>query len=241
MGIRKATLAAAASAAAVSFMLAQPAHAVVATISGSYDLLFYDTIGLTFHNTSGGTLTNSKMVLHGYQGLNAGTTQTVNLGDLGAGDTNFVWGFLPGGAGCCGVAQGDLTSYDYDDSWGNTPAGYTNPDCVIVAGLCSQVGNFSITYTAKVSGGAFDGLNVFSVFSPASNFTGSFVGFEGLTPDGVSESIYDQHQGSITGTLAVIDVGVPKGTVPEPSVWAMLIAGFAGMGSMLRFRRRATA
>jgi hypothetical protein len=236
------TLAAMSSAAVLGFALSQPAHATtVATISGSYDLLFYDTIGLTFHNTSGGDLINSQMQLHAYQGLNNGDSATVNLGTLGAGDTNLTWGgsdALPGVSSS--TVANNLTAYDYDDEWGNTPAGYTNAACVVGTALCSDVGNFTITFTAQISGGAFNGDSVFSVFSPTTNFTGGFVGFEGLDPNGVSESVYDQHSGSITGTLAVINIGVPPG-VPEPATWAMLILGFGGIGSLMRQRRAKTA
>lgn len=232
MNTRNSTLAALSTAAALALSLASQAQATtVATISGSYDLLFYDTAALTFHNTSGGTLTNAKMSLLGYQPgtLNVGKTATVSLGSLATGDTNYIW-LGP-------TTPGNLTAYDYDDEWGNTPSGYTNPGCVVGGGLCSLVGNFSVVFTATISGGVFNGAPVFSVFSPTSNFTGGFVGWEGLDPTGLSETIYDQHQGSITGTLAVINIGLPPG-VPEPGLWAMMLTGFGAMGAALRGARR---
>lgn len=236
MGSRKSKIASLSTAAVLALALGQAAHATtVATISGSYDLLAYDTAGLTFHNTSGGTFTNVKMVLTGYQAgtLNNGLTKTVTLADMGAGDSNVVWGSIPGQDGS--TTPGNLTAYDYDDEWGNTPSGYTNPACVVVASLCSPVGNFKVVWTATISGGAFNGDAVFSVFSPTSNFTGGFVGWEGLDPNGISESIYDQHSGSLTGTMAIIQLGLPT---PEPSIWAMMLAGFGGMGLALRRARR---
>ncbi len=236
MGTRSWKLAALSTAAVLALAVGQSAHATtVATISGSYDLLAYDTAGLTFHNTSGGTFTNVKMVLTGYQAgtLNNGLTKTVTLADMAAGDTNVVWGSIPGQDGS--VTPGNLTAYDYDDEWGNTPSGYTNPACVVGAALCSPVGNFKVVWTATISGGAFNGDAVFSVFSPTSNFTGGFVGWEGLDPNGISESIYDQHSGSLTGTMAIIQLGLPT---PEPSIWVMMLAGFGGMGLALRHARR---
>jgi hypothetical protein len=214
-----------ASAAAV-----QPAKAtVVATIQGAYDKDFYDTPELDFFNTSGGTLTNAKMVLTGYQGLNNGVTATVPLADFAAGQTDIVWGFIPGFANYpTSGPGGNLTSYDYDDEWGNTPAGYTNPACVVGAALCSPVGNFKVTFTATISGGTFNGDAVFAVFSPTTNFTGGFVGWEGLDQNGVSESVFDEHSGTFEGTLAVIQIGLPP--VPEPSTWAMMLVGFGGLG-----------
>jgi hypothetical protein len=65
---------------------------------------------------------------------------------------------------------------------------------------------------------------IFSVFSPNSNATGGFVGWEGLNQNGFSESPFDIHQGQVTDRLADISLGVPP--VPEPSTWAMMILGF---------------
>ena len=210
-------------------MLSNSAQAViVATIDGSYDTLIYDSPALTFHNTSGYDLAGAQIVLHGYQGLNNGITQTVSLGTLLAGDTNYIWT----GA----TVPGNLTAYDYDDEWGNTPSGYTNPGCVVGGGLCSLVGNFDVTFTATLSGvGPLNGSPVFSVFSPTTNFTGGFVGWEGLDPTGLSESVYDVHNGTLGGTLAVIAIGTPP-PIPEPATLTLLGAGLAALGFARRRR-----
>lgn len=47
------------AAGALTFASSAYATTQVATISGSYDLLYYDTPALTFHNTSGGVLANA--------------------------------------------------------------------------------------------------------------------------------------------------------------------------------------
>ena len=231
----KATLGAFASVATLALLGAQPAHAgptVVATISGAYDLCFYDTPCLVIHNTSGGTLTGATLDLKGYQGLNNGDTAHVDLGDLAPGDSTFIWGFLPGVSGAT-VAH-NLTAYDYDDEWGATS---TDPRCTITTSLCSLVGNFKVAFNSTVSGGAFDGEAVGSTFDPSHNFTGGFVPWEGLTEDGLSEAACcDVHSGSITGTLAVITLGT-KSFTPEPATWAMMLIGVGMIGA--RMRRRA--
>jgi len=217
--------------------LTSNAYAVdtIATISGSYDLAYYDTPALTFHVDPGITLHNMTMHLQGYQGLNNGVSLNITLGDITSGDTTFIWGFLPGVSGA--TTPGNLAAYDYDDEWGNYPPGYTNPGCVVGGGLCALVGNFSVTLNGTVLGGIHSGAAITSYFTPSSNATGGFVGWEGLDPDGLSESIYDQHSGSLTGTLAVITLGTTG--VPEPSTWAMMLAGFAGLGfAGFRSRRR---
>ncbi len=228
---RHVSIAALAAAGALAFGGAvRPAQAtIVATIQGAYDKDVYDTPELDFFNTSGGTLINAKMVLTGYQGLNNGVTQTVLLNNMPVGETDLVWGFLPGFANYnTSGPPGSLTTYDYDDSWGNTPAGYTNPACVVGLALCSDVGNFAVTFTATISGGIYNGDPVFAVFSPTTNYTGGFVGWEGIDQNGISESIYDEHSGSFSGTLAIIQIGLPP--VPEPSTWAMMLIGFGGLG-----------
>lgn len=205
------------------------ADTIVATIDGCYDCRIGDSPSLIFHNTSGGTLTNAQMVLHGYQGLNNGISQTVTLPDLAAGDSFYDWlgAFVPG----------NLTSFDYDDEYGGTASTVSNANCVLGSFYCAFVGNFDVTFTAKISGGVFDGQPVFSVFSPTSNDTGGFLGWEGLDPTGLSETVYDQHSGStstVNGTLAHIALGVPPTTVPEPTSIVFLMTAIAGLAIATR-------
>jgi hypothetical protein len=170
------------------------------------------------------------MVLTGYQGLNNGVTQTVNLNNFATGQTDIVWGLLPGFANFPSVGPpGSLTSYDYDDTYGGTSHIVSNSLCVVNASLCAFVGNFRVTFTATISGGTFNGDPVFSVFSPTTNITGGFVGWEGLDPTGLSETTFDQHSGVLSGTMAIIQIGTPP-AIPEPSTWAMMVIGFGLAG-----------
>jgi hypothetical protein len=241
MTLRKHLLGTLCGAAAASLGLVGAAHAtVVATIVGAYDFHIFDSPELDITNSSGGTLTNLSMHLTGYQAgtLNFGDTETVALPDIADGATAFEdWGAIPGAPSS--TTPNNLSAYDYDDEWGNTPSGYTNPNCIVTGSLCSLVGNFSVVLTGTISGGAFDGDPVFAVFSPTSNFTGGFVGWEGLDPTGLSETTFDEHSGSFSGTMAVIQIGTPP--IPEPSTWTLMLAGMGGLGYALRRAGRRTA
>jgi hypothetical protein len=142
-----------------------------------------------------------------------------DLPDIAANsDSNFIWNDP--------TTAGNLFSYDYDDSFGGGGPCPPNP---INSGLCNNVGNFEVVFTAMWNGQA-----VFSVFSPTTNATGGFVGWEGLNPDGLSEDPnYDVHNGSLTGTLAYIDIGTPT---PEPGTLALLSASLAAFAFARRRR-----
>lgn len=114
----------------------------MATIDGRYDCFVYDTPSLTFNNASDGTFINAKMVLTAYQRLNNGITQTVSLPDIDAG-TSYTYNWLGP------TVAGNLTAYDYDDS---SDGGLNDPNCVVGLALCNRPGNFSVTFTATVSG-----------------------------------------------------------------------------------------
>jgi len=229
------------SAAATALSLAaSAAHAntLVSTIAGCYDCLAYDTPGLAISNTTAFDFTGVSMTLRGYQGANNGVSETIALGNVTAGSTeNVVWGTDPFG-------PRELFATDYDDEYIGTPQIISNPGCVVGPSYCAFVGNFQVTFTATWANPAYGGgagTEISSVFSPTMNVTGGFVGWEGLDPSGLSETIYDAHAGSIAGPLADIFVGPPMGGIPEPATWAMMLVGFGAVGVALRERRRLAA
>ena len=134
------------------------------------------------------------------------------------------------------TTAGNMFAYDYDDEYGSTAF---NSACLAVGlGICAQVGNFDVKITGTLSGGP-----IAADFSPdntqdGGNVAHTFVGWEGINPSGWSESIYDNHSGTTPGVMAYIFTGTHGTQTPEPATWAMMLGGFAGLGSLALARRR---
>lgn len=225
----------------------------------------YDTPNLFILNPTSSSFTSPTLTLTGYQdaadggtgatlqnpGPGPATTQTITLGAIAPHTVYEVtWGTTPiGGSVGSSSTSLNLFSYDYDDVLGN-PASTSATDslgnkCGSGAGaendICAYVGNFDVKFAATYNGGP-----IAANFSPdntqgAGNVAGSFVGWEGIDADGLSETYPDAHTATFPGTLAVITTGT-AGTqaVPEPGALAILGAGLGAL-TMLRRRRKTTA
>lgn len=268
-----------ATGALAALMLSQSANAgtiVVSTIVGAYDnscettscggiagitsfgqnsSVSYDTPALYIYNPTAFAFTGATLTLSGYQGENNGVVKTITLPTIAAGELyRYVWV-----DGFGGTVKGDLTSYDYDDSYGETvfsgQAGFSSatPDVTTfgnffcgqgtntITSLCSYVGNFDVKFSAT-----WNGTPIAADFSPnplqdGGNVAGTFVGWEGLDPNGLSETFFDTHTQTFPGTLAVITTGTTgsqRSSVPEPGT-ALLFGAGLGALTMVRRRRRA--
>jgi hypothetical protein len=198
--------------------------------NGSSSPTEYDTPSLFIENPTAFTMTGASITATGYQAGNMGVTGTISLPNIPSHTIlDVVW------AGP--TTKGDIFAYDYDDSFGHTQ---TNAGCTVGQALCALVGNFDVKFGATLNGGPIS-----SDFSPdntqdGGNQQGAFVGWEGLNPSGLSETVYDNHSGSTPGVLAFIFTGTQGSNVPEPATWAMMLTGFAGLGAlgMTRWRRK---
>ena len=212
--------------------------AVQVGTSGSASPIYgtYDTPSLFITNPTAYAFTGVTLKGTGYQGINNGNTQTINLPNINPGTIlQVVWD-----DGYAYDVPHTLFNYDYDDSYSQTSS---NSACAPEGyGFCAQVGNFDNVFSAT-----WNGQTITSDFSPTyglagyGNQQGTFVGWEGVDPNGWAESIYDNHSGSTPGVLAYIYLGT-NGTqntnVPEPVTLSLF---GAGLGALTLARRRRKA
>lgn len=236
-------------------VLCQFAHAevLVSTIDGFYGGTYYDTPWLTVSNSTSYDFTNVVLTLTGYQGLNNGSSQSADLGPITAGTVDtVVWGSVPGVGPVLhpATAYTNMFEYDYDDEYGGTGFVVSNSACIQGSYYCAYTGNFYITLTATWDNPAYgggSGTEIYSQFSPGEdpygignacgNTSACYIGWEGLDPTGLSETVYDDHSsGGPSGVLANIYVGSPPpvGTTPEPGTLLLFGSGLAMIGLLRR-------
>jgi hypothetical protein len=229
----------------------------------------YDTPSLYILNPTGSSFTNVKITLTGYQDVAGGAAsgasftpgaslpavQTITLPNIGANTVyQLDWNGYGGGGVTVGASTGlNLFAYDYDDSlYQQAPTGATDStghSCGTGSGTypyayCSFVGNFDTYFSADLKGAPIS-----ANFSPdntqgGGNVAGTFVGWQGLDADGLSETVYDAHTKTFPGTLANIVTGT-KGTqgggtgVPEPGTLTLVGAALGAIGFARRRRKAA--
>jgi len=254
----KRTLLLSTSVAAVLSLTQAPAanaSTIVGTVYGSYDALCssnidcsfgtgytvnnmagtnpYDTPNLFIVNSGSTSFTGMSLKLTGYQADNNGLTATLTLPDV----PSHTILMIPWDSQTPSSGSSLLFRYDYDDEYGTTAI---NIACAAVGyGDCADVGNFDTLISGTVGS-----TPIASDFSPSNtqdggNQAGMFVGWEGIDPNGWSESTYDAHSGTTPGVLAYIYTGTTgkQTSVPEPLSISLFGAGLGAL-SIARRRRK---
>ena len=176
--------------------LSPPAGQPLAPTFSSNGADTYDTPSLFINNNTAYSFTNVQIQLTGYQGINNGSVTDVPSNQINGGTIAAETLYLLLGPGEPMATRSsrrintsaNLFAYDYDDYY------YTgqllNPACDPQGATnCPQVGN-QVLLTATWNNPAYgpSGTPIYALFSPTTNLQGSFVGWEGVDPNGWSEN-----------------------------------------------------
>jgi PEP-CTERM motif len=191
----------------------------------------WDDPSLFIYNLTAFSFSNAKLVGRGYQGSNIGIVQTApGLATTIGSNTvyQYSWPGYPYGA-YCGLGAGSLFTYDYDDEYGCSGA--------------ARPGNVELIFSAHWNNPAYNsgaGIDVSTViFSPNSNLTSAFFGFEGLDQYGFAETSWDAHTNSPGAYVANINIGSAQTfNAPEPITLTLFGAGLAGAAALRRRKKK---
>ena len=127
-----------------------------------------------------------------------------------------------------GVTISGLTSYDGPDQF----IFYPNPPNVVVDGLGFSfgVGDGSMSYNIYQDGG---------LYTPGSYY--SCVNLYCILGPGPTDGSNIGPGGDVVTPLDSLTLTLVAGSVPEPSTWAIMLLGFAGLGVLAYRKRAATA
>jgi hypothetical protein len=123
-------------------------------------------------------------------------------------------------SGCIGTATAVLTLVDfYDDD-----NGMLTDDVFISFDYMSSSRSFVIT--SADGGGAGGTLRVDGLAPPMFGISSPGASFE-ITPEGFEVATMDDMTHDVGSSFSLVLV---EGAIPEPSTWAMMLLGFAGLG-----------
>jgi hypothetical protein len=143
------------------------------------------------------------------------STGTSNFGAFTATESHCIGGPPPTAPGAANVTY-DQGQFTYDFGGGDILSG-------------TYFGTLS-----NISAGLVDNVQTFAINAGAGKFAGATGSFEGLG------TIDFTHGGPLSKITITNGVVFAPG-IPEPATWGLLMAGFAGVGGVLRSRRRATS
>lgn len=171
--------------------------------------------------------------------------QAYNSAAFPAGATSFNQISFNAAAGYAGDVMDPAT---YAISFYLTPSTTLSTDLASNEGtLLGTFGTFtlggSLPSTLSLTGSTIDydpslGKLLMDVtITGASTATGTLGYFAGELNGGNLSAAYDYYRGSVTNHTGLVTTF--SAAVPEPASWAMMLFGFAGIGTVVRRRRRA--